>query len=110
MAYKVTGKLNGKVLAETIRETMREVKAIEKAYEFFKDYRREDGLMIFECGSWLLWDGYKEFLPEKSNTIKFINDFELVTQGEKKTFSDAWRVFGKAGYGRPKNCGKSASD
>ncbi len=75
----------------------------KKAYEFFKDYRREDGLMIFECGSWLLWDGYKEFLPEKSNTIKFINDFELVTQGEKKTFSDAWRVFGKAGYGRPKN-------
>ena len=42
----------------------------KKAYEFFKDYRREDGLMIFECGSWLLWDGYKEFLPAKSNILK----------------------------------------
>ena len=25
--------------------------AYKKAYEFFKDQRREDGLMIFECGS-----------------------------------------------------------
>lgn len=74
----------------------------KKAYEFFKDYRREDGLMIFECGSWLLWDGYKEFLPAKLNTLKFIDDFELIKQGEKAVFTDAWRVFGKAGFGSPK--------
>ncbi len=74
----------------------------KKAYEFFKDFRREDGLMIFECGSWLLWDGYKEFLPEKSNILKFIDDFELIKQGEKAVFTDAWRIFGKAGFGSPK--------
>ena len=34
----------------------------KRAYEFFKDQRREDGLMIFECGSWLIYEDYKTFL------------------------------------------------
>lgn len=75
----------------------------KKAYEFFKDYRREDGLMIFECGSWLLYEGHKEFLPEKSNILKFMSDFEIIESEEKDKFDDAWRVFGKYGYKSPKN-------
>ncbi|MBO5462412.1 MAG: hypothetical protein J6A49_03775 [Clostridia bacterium] len=74
----------------------------KKAYEFFKDYRREDGLMIFECGSWLLYDEYKTFLPETSNTVKFINDFELINSEPKDEFTDAWRIFAKYGYKNPK--------
>lgn len=75
----------------------------KKAYEFFKDYRREDGLMIFECGSWLLYEGHREFLPEKSNILKFMNDFEIIESEDKDKFDDAWRVFGKYGYKSPKN-------
>lgn len=76
--------------------------AYKKAYEFFKDYRREDGLMIFECGSWLLYDEYKTFLPETSNTVKFINDFEIIDSGASDKFNDAWRIFAKYGYKSPK--------
>lgn len=77
--------------------------AYKKAYEFFKDQRREDGLMIFECGSWLLYEGNKEVLPETSNTVKFINDFELVKSEAKDKFNDAWRIFAKSGYKSPKH-------
>ncbi len=73
----------------------------KRAYEFFKDWRRDDGTMIFECGSWLIYEPYKTFLPENSNTIKFINDFEITDSGEHKKFYDAWRVFDKWGYKRP---------
>ncbi len=75
----------------------------KKAYEFFTDYRRDDGLMIFQCSSWLLYPEYEKFMPETSNMIKFIKDFELTSYGESDRFGDAWRVFGKWGYKSPKN-------
>ena len=77
--------------------------AYKKAYEFFKDQRREDGLVIFECGSWLLYEGNKEILPENSNTVKFINDFEIIKSEAKDKFNDAWRIFAKSGYKAPKH-------
>lgn len=76
--------------------------SFKKAYQFFEDYRREDGLMIFVCGSWLLYEGHREFLPEKSNILKFMNDFEIIESEEKDKFGDAWRVFGKYGDKSPK--------
>ncbi len=76
--------------------------SFKKAYEFFTDYRREDGLMIFECGSWLIFEEYKNFLPENSNTIKFINDFEIISSEPKDKFDDAWRIFDKYGFKSPK--------
>ncbi len=76
--------------------------SFKKAYEFFPEYRREDGLMIFECGSWLIFEEYKNFLPENSNTIKFINDFEIISSEPKDKFDDAWRIFDKYGFKSPK--------
>ena len=76
--------------------------SFKKAYEFFEDYRREDGLMIFVCGSWLLYEGHREFLPEKSNIRRFMDDFEIIESEEKDKFDDAWRIFGKYGYKSPK--------
>ncbi len=77
--------------------------SFKKAYEFFTDFRRDDGLMIFECGSWLIYPPYKDFLPENSNILKFIGDFEIVEAHESEKFGDAWRVFGKYGYKSPKH-------
>lgn len=76
--------------------------SFKKAYEFFPEYRREDGNMIFVCGSWLLYEGHKEFLPEKSNILKFMSDFEIIESEDKDKFDDAWRVFDKYGYKSPK--------
>ncbi len=75
----------------------------KKAYEFFTDFRRDDGLMIFECGSWLLYPEYEKFLPANSNTLKFIKDFELISYDQSEKFGDAWRVFDKWGYKSPKH-------
>ena len=83
--------------------------SFKKAYEFFPEYRREDGLMIFECGSWLIFEEYKKFLPENSNTIKFINDFEIVSSEAKDKFDDAWRIFNASGYKSPKKWDENTS-
>ncbi|MBR6004887.1 MAG: hypothetical protein IK063_01520, partial [Clostridia bacterium] len=54
-----------------------------------------DGRVIFICGSWLLNPNHPKFLPENSNILKFINDFEIIRSWEGEEFNDAWRVFGK---------------
>ena len=51
--------------------------------------------MLFCCGSWLLYPRHREFLPEKSNILRFLDDFEIVSWAEKENFGDAWRVFGR---------------
>ncbi len=83
--------------------------SFKQAYHFFTDYRREDGLMIFECGSWLIYEGYKDFLPENSNILKFIGDFEIVSSEAKDKFDDAWRIFNKSGYKSPKKWDEETS-
>lgn len=66
----------------------------KKAHEFYKDLF-PDGKTVFACGSWLLYPRHREFLPEKSNILRFLDDFEIVAWAEKDDFHDAWRVFGK---------------
>lgn len=65
-----------------------------RAYRYFAPLF-PDGLVIFCCHSWLLYEKHLEFLPEKSNIRKFIRDFELVENGELDEFGDGWRVFGR---------------
>ncbi len=65
----------------------------KQAYEFYKDCF--DGPVIFCCGSWLLYPEHRKFLPESSNILRFIDDFEIISIGENDVFRDAWRVFGK---------------
>lgn len=66
----------------------------KKAYNAYKD-RFPDGLAVFRCGSWLLYPKHREFLPEKSNILKFMDDFEICCWEEKKGFPNGWRVFDK---------------
>lgn len=66
----------------------------KKAYEAYK-HLFPDGLVVFRCGSWLLYPKHREFLPEKSNILRFMDDFETVCWEEKKGFPNGWRVFDK---------------
>ena len=48
-------------------------------------------------------------LPEKSNILKFMSDFEIIESEEKDKFDDAWRVFDKYGYKSPKKWPENTS-
>jgi len=68
------------------------------AYKFFEKYMPErliDGKLVIECGSWLLYREHYKFLPEDSNIIKFMNDFEIVHSWDDPGFGDCWRIFNK---------------
>ena len=64
------------------------------AYKYFAPVF-DDGIVIFGCHSWLLYDKHLEFLPEGMNIRKFVSDFELVYSVESEEFGDIWRVFGR---------------
>ncbi|MBQ2759930.1 MAG: DUF5596 domain-containing protein [Clostridia bacterium] len=66
----------------------------KKAYQAYK-HLFPDGIVIFGCGSWLLYPPHYDFLPENSNILKFMSDFEIVKYKSKDEFSDGWRVFAK---------------
>ena len=65
-----------------------------KAYRYFKKLF-DDGIVIFCCSSWLLYQKHLEFLPENMNIRKFVKDFECVYSEETDDFHDRWRVFGR---------------
>lgn len=67
----------------------------KKAYEFYKGLF-PDGRVVFVCSSWLLFPRHREFLPQHSNILRFMSDFEEVSWEEKDRFSNGWRVFGRA--------------
>lgn len=66
----------------------------KKAYRAYK-HLFPDGIMYFQCGSWLLNPNHRLFLPENSNILKFMGDFEIICRSERESFGDAWRIFGK---------------
>ena len=51
--------------------------------------------MIFTCYSWLLYPGYRDIIPPKSNTRSFMDDFKIIGQYDDKEgeYNDAWRLF-----------------
>lgn len=63
--------------------------AYKRVSKFF-----DDGIVIFGCGSWLLYPKHREFLPERLNIRRFMDDFEIISWDEKENFHDAWRIFG----------------
>lgn len=71
-----------------------------KAAEFYAPLF-EDGNVLFQCNSWLLYPGHKEFLPETSNILMFADFFTVVSSKEYKY--DLWRIFGQ------ENCDDIAS-
>ncbi len=62
----------------------------------YKEYKHlfPDGNVLFGCGSWLLYPRHREFLPERLNIRRFMDDFEIVCWEEKDHFGNDWRVFG----------------
>lgn len=61
-----------------------------QAYKFFN----QTGYAVFMCHSWLLYPKHREFLPENSNILSFMDDFNLFSMYEGN--GEMHRVFGSA--------------
>ena len=70
------------------------LEAYATAKEFFKD-AFTDTPMAFVCGSWLLFEELRSFLPETSNIIRFMNDYDVIETKfeEEVNYKPLWRVF-----------------
>lgn len=66
-----------------------------KAWEFFKN-RTGSNRIILRCTSWLLYPEHYRFLPQNSNILRFMDDFDLQFYSHKPVFKDSWRLFGKS--------------
>ena len=64
------------------------------AYDYFKEWVGNETVLL-NTYSWLLYPRAAEFLPESSNIVKFMKDFDIYEWSESEQFFDAWRVFGK---------------
>lgn len=65
-------------------------KAYAMAREFFKD--QVGDACAFVCHSWLLFPENKKILPENSNTVRFISEFDLLDWGYNEG-QNLWRLF-----------------
>ncbi len=66
----------------------------KQAHEFYED-DLVDGKLICICDSWLLHKSTAEILPEESNTVRFVRDFDIVLNEDGDGFPDRWRIFGR---------------
>ena len=66
------------------------IESYRRAYRYFGC----TGVQAFVCSSWLLYPGNYEFLSERSNIRKFMNDFDIITRHDSRWSNDLWRVFG----------------
>lgn len=48
---------------------------------------------VFTCSSWLLFSRHREMLSEKSNIIKFMNDFTILEERLYDNYEQVWRLF-----------------
>lgn len=66
------------------------IESYRQAYRYFGC----TGEQVFVCHSWLLYPGNYEFLSERSNIRRFMDDFDIIERQDKKWDGDLWRIFG----------------
>lgn len=80
----------------------------QKAFQFYKDYFVSKPT-TFVCYSWLLYPKHKEFLPEGSNILKFMDNFDIISSEIDESKSDLWRLFYKEWDKNPKDLPSNSS-
>ncbi|MDD6265494.1 MAG: acyltransferase domain-containing protein [Clostridia bacterium] len=71
-----------------------EVKAsLRMAVEYFGNMFQDKDYVFFGCDSWLLFEKHREWLPEKSGIVQFMNLFSFVRLDAVTHSNDLWRVF-----------------
>lgn len=70
----------------------------------YDSYRRAAefwGLNLITCDTWLFYPRHREFFPENSRVLRFMDDFDIIDWGESNKPGDMWRVFGVRGSYEP---------
>ena len=75
-------------------------KSYRLAAEYFSKFFNGEPI-IFMCGSWLLHDAMKDFLPDDSNILRFASEYVIARRYE--TLDDLWRIYYKQYDGHPEN-------
>lgn len=65
--------------------------AYAQAKAFFAS--KIDGPIAFYCSSWLLYPENKQILSPKSNTYRFMSQYDVIRFGIDKNLSNLWRLF-----------------
>lgn len=69
--------------------------AYRRAYQFYSDFHWVGGRYLpINCMSWLLYEKHEEFLPESSNILDFMRDFDIFASYDERP-KPSWRIFGK---------------
>ncbi|MDD3361299.1 MAG: acyltransferase domain-containing protein [Hespellia sp.] len=68
--------------------------AYREAAAFFKKYFGMEKI-FFYCDSWLLTPAHEEILPEQSNVLQFMRDYQIYHWEADEKGHDLWRIFGK---------------
>lgn len=76
----------GPLLPEEVEESLK------TAARFYADEFTGDEV-LFHCGSWLLFPDHREFLPEKSRILSFMDFFTIIDSGYHDDGHDLWRIF-----------------
>ncbi len=58
-----------------------------RAVEFWK-------VNLITCDTWLFYPRHREFFPENSRVLRFMDDFDIIESGESEDLGNMWRVFG----------------
>lgn len=76
----------GPLLPEDVSESLK------LAAKFYADEFEGDEV-LFHCGSWLLFPEHRDFLPENSRILQFMDFFTIIDSGYHDNGHDLWRIF-----------------
>jgi hypothetical protein len=78
----------GKLTKEACMDSLRQ------ASEFYAD-RFPDGIVKFQCHSWLLAPNHKDYLAPETGIRQFADLFSIANVEENPTGPDLWRIFNR---------------
>ena len=70
------------------------IASLKKAYKFFSDEVREDGVLVFHCNSWMLYPPMADATyKDGSNMKSFYDIFDVCEAVTSDSYPNFWRVF-----------------
>lgn len=68
--------------------------SLKKAYSFFSDEVREDGVLVFHCDSWMLYAPMAEAVYKDGSNMKaFYELFDVIENRDSDSYPNFWRVY-----------------